>query len=458
MRGIIRAAGYVPYWRLQRSAIGAFHGVGGKGTRSVASYDEDPTTLAVEAARLALEGATVTPRVLWFSSSTPTYLEKTNATIAHAALRLSPSTAAFDMGGAVRSGVGALRAALSSTDDTLVIAADVRTGLPNSPDESAGGDAGSAILIGESDELVAHYLGGASANREFLDRWRTPGDQRTKQWEEKFGQNHYVELAGQAWSGALEASGLTADDVDLVTIATMHSRAGGVVGKQLGRPVADNMAAMLGATGAAQAGFALTAALEQAAIGQVVALVSLADGADVLLFRVTGAASPTRPIADQLVAGNDGLPYAKYLAWRGVMSPEPPRRPEPARVSASAAGRSVDWKYGFVGSRDRESGALHMPPARVSFVGGNIDDMEPAPMASALGTVVTFTIDRMAYSPSPPVIFAVVDFDGGGRLPIELTDTTPEGVEVGTRVEMTFRRLNAADGIVNYFWKARPVR
>jgi hydroxymethylglutaryl-CoA synthase len=26
------------------------------------------------------------------------------------------------------------------------------------------------------------------------------------------------------------------------------------------------------------------------------------------------------------------------------------------------------------------------------------------------------------------------------------------------RVEMTFRRLWTADGIANYFWKARPVR
>jgi hydroxymethylglutaryl-CoA synthase len=26
------------------------------------------------------------------------------------------------------------------------------------------------------------------------------------------------------------------------------------------------------------------------------------------------------------------------------------------------------------------------------------------------------------------------------------------------RVEMTFRRLFTADGIANYFWKARPLR
>jgi uncharacterized OB-fold protein len=55
-------------------------------------------------------------------------------------------------------------------------------------------------------------------------------------------------------------------------------------------------------------------------------------------------------------------------------------------------------------------------------------------------------------------VFAVVDFDGGGRLPLELTDVDPDDVAIGMRVEMTFRRLGTADGIHNYFWKARPVR
>ena len=29
---------------------------------------------------------------------------------------------------------------------------------------------------------------------------------------------------------------------------------------------------------------------------------------------------------------------------------------------------------------------------------------------------------------------------------------------IGDRVEMTFRRLFTADGVHNYFWKARPLR
>src|SRR3954452_10721826 len=115
MRGIISAGGYVPYRRLQRGEIAAFFGSGGgRGTRSVASYDEDTTSMGVEAARLALRSSDVAPETLLFATADPAYLEKTNATTIHAALRLGSDVPAFDAGGAVRSGVGALACALQS--------------------------------------------------------------------------------------------------------------------------------------------------------------------------------------------------------------------------------------------------------------------------------------------------------------------------------------------------------
>jgi hydroxymethylglutaryl-CoA synthase len=461
MRGILSAAGYLPHWRLDRAAIAAFHGGRGSGTRAVASYDEDTTTMAVEAGRLALGATGVTPTSVWFSTPSPTYLDKTNATILHAALRLPSTALAFDAGGALRSPVAVLRAALEGSGPAMVVSSDIRVGLPNSPDESAGGDAAAALIVGETedrDQLAAEYLGGASVTGEFLDRWRSPGEWRSRQWEEKFGENHYVDLVTAAWADALATAGVGADDIDEVIVATLHARAGAVAGKRLGRPMADNLTTVVGAPGAAQAGLLVADAIERLPAGVTFALVSLADGADVLVFRTTGGGGrAARTVAEQVASGDPTLPYAKYLAWRGIMTPNPPNRPEPARMSATAAGRTAEWKYGFVGSRDRSSGAVHLPPARVSFEGGAVDDMEPAPMADALGTVVTFTVDRLAYSPSPPVIFAVVDFDGGGRLPLELTDATPDDVAVGTRVAMTFRRLHAADGIANYFWKGRPL-
>ncbi len=470
MRGIISAAAYVPHNRLDRAAIKAFFGSGGgNGTRTVASYDEDTTTLAVEAGRVALRdaGPSASPQVLWFATSSPTYLDKTNASVIHAALRLDRDAAAFDLGGAVRSGIGALRSALRSAEPCILVAAsDIRTGNPTSPDEANGGDAGAAIVVGDDSAgtVIAQLIGSGSATREFLDTWKAPGDPAIRHWEERFAETQYAPLAADAWETALKDAGLDAAGIDELIVTGAHARAVKGAIRTLGKTVdsvTDDLNAEIGQAGAADAALRLTAALDKAAPGTTIAMVSLADGVDVLIFRTTDAIAdhtPSRPVAAQIATGNATLPYAKFLSWRGAVTVQPPNRPLPNRMSASAAGRSADWKYGFVGSQDRDSGAVHMPPARVSFDGGNVDDMEPRPMADAIGTVMTFTIDRLAYSQSPPVVFAVVDFDGGGRLPVELTDTTPDEVAIGGKVEMTFRRLNTADGIANYFWKARPVR
>ena len=470
MRGIISAAAYLPHNRLDRAAIKGFFGSGGgKGTRTVASYDEDTTTLAVEAGRLAIRdaGAAATPHALWFASSSPTYLDKTNASVIHAALRLDRDAAAFDLGGAVRSGIGALRSALRSAEPCLLVAAsDIRTGNPTSADEANGGDAGTAIVVGDDSAgaVIAELIGTGSATREFLDTWKAPGDTGVRHWEERFAETQYAPLAADAWASALKDAGLAAEDIDQLVISGAHARAVKATTRTLGKSVkavAEDLSATVGQVGSADAALHLTAALDTAAPGTTIAVVSLADGVDVLIFRTTDAIaaySPSRPVAAQIATGNADLPYAKFLSWRGAVTVQPPNRPLPNRMSASAAGRTEEWKYGFVGSKDRASGAVHMPPARVSFDGGNVDDMEPLPMADVTGTIMTFTIDRLAYSPSPPIVFAVVDFEGGGRLPIELTDTTPDEISIGDTVELTFRRLNTADGIANYFWKARPVR
>ena len=45
------------------------------------------------------------------------------------------------------------------------------------------------------------------------------------------------------------------------------------------------------------------------------------------------------------------------------------------------------------------------------------------------------------------------------RVPTPGRQVQYEGeVAIGMEVEMVFRRLGTADGIHNYFWKARPVR
>ena len=462
MRGIVSWGAYLPYRRLDRSQITAFLGQGGgRGTRTVASYDEDATTMGVEASRLALKATDATPDSVMFATVAAPYVDKTNATTVHAALRLPDSVPAFDLGASVRSVAGGLRFALAAGGTTLLVTGDMRTGLAGSADEAAGGDAAAALLVGEGDGVVAEYLGGASVTEEFLDRWRIPGDIRSKSWDDKFSELTYVGLGRQAFKEALASAGLAPADIDVLAVAAPTARIGKAMAGKLGvERVAPDLTDVVGATGAAQPGVLLAGMLETAEPGQVLALVVLADGAEVFFFRTTAALASftaTRPLAGQLEGGAP-LTYNRFLSWRGMIDIEPPRRPEPARPSGSAAARSTDWKFGFVGSRDTTDGTVFMPPSRVSFDGERTDEMEPAPMADVQGTIATFTVDRMAYSPSPPIVFAVVDFDGGGRLPIELTDTDLEEVEIGGRVEMTFRKLFTADGIHNYFWKGKLIR
>ena len=467
MRGVISAAGYVPYRRLDRSEIAAFFGSGGgKGARAVASYDEDTTTMGQAAADLALRSTPVEPEALWFATSAPAYLEKTNAAAIHAALRLDPAVGALDFGGAVRSGMGALRTALAGRGPTLVVAADIRDGLPTGADEASAGDGAAAVLVGDDSDaaVLAEYLGGASRTLEVTERWRTPGGTRSRTWEERFGAHVLAPVAADAWQAALVDSGLDqVSDIDRLAVTGLNGRAVASCLKAIGAKsgsLVDPLIDTVGNTATAHPALLLCSALEQARPGETIAVVALADGAEAMILRVTEAIADYRPaaaVAAQIAAGG-ALSYGRFLAWRKMVTVEPPNRPVPARPSSSAAQRRADWKYGFVGSRDRSSQMVHLPPARVSEKGGAADDMDPAPMAHTPGSVVSFTVDRLAHSPSPPTVFAVVDFDGGGRAPLELTDVDVDDVHVGMRVVPAFRRLYTADDIHNYFWKVRPAR
>jgi hydroxymethylglutaryl-CoA synthase len=465
MNGILGYATYLPYYRLQRAAISAaLGGAPGKGTRAVASYDEDSTSMAVGAARrVALPGDLA---AVYFATSTPAYLDKTNATAIHAALGLPPTVGAFDMGGAVRSAIGALGAGLGATRTSLVLAADIRTGLPGGEDERDGGDGASALVVGPGSDghpVIAEHIGGGSATGEFLERWRVPGEAFSRRWEERFGVHALLPHVGQAVAAALAGAGVMPQAIDHLIVTGTHTRAARIFSRMAGvKPelLVDDLSSSVGNTGAAHPGLLLASTLDRAEPGALIALVVLADGADVLVFRATDALPDRRQassVAEQVAMGRDDLSYPAFLTWRGMLTRQGPRRPAPAQPAAPPSLRSEAWKFGFTGSRCRDCGTRHLPPQRVCLKCGAADHMEAERLADVPGTIATFTVDRLAFSPSPPTVMAVVDFDGGGRYRCELTDVDPAAVAIGDRVEMTFRRLYEADGVHNYFWKARPL-
>jgi 3-hydroxy-3-methylglutaryl CoA synthase/uncharacterized OB-fold protein len=495
MGGIIGYGAYVPFHRLERSAIAeALGGRGSKGRRSVASYDEDTTTMGVEAARTVLgtEGGAVAGSGLHldglsFSTVVPAYTDKTNATAIHAALGLGDSVPVSDRTASVRSAVIALHEALdaSSRRTLLTVASDIRTGLPGSSDEANGGDAAVALLTGpggDGQPVLAEPIAMSSVTGEFLDRWRVPGALASRTWEERFGEHVYGPMVESAFSRAMEQAELKPGEVDHLVVTGAHRRVAERFARACGvrkEAVADGLYDTVGYCGAAHMGLLLAHVLDRAQPGDHVVAVSVADGADVVVLRVTGALPAYRSaqgratVREQVASGQTGLGYSNFLAWRGLLERDPPRRPDPARPAAPPSLRSEPWKFALVGSRctaptggtptggtptgGTECGARHLPAQLVCMACRARGHMVPHPFADTPGVVSKLTIDHLAYSPNPPLVAAVVDFDGGGRYRFELTDVDPDTVAMGDRVSMTFRRLyTTTDGVHDYFWKARP--
>lgn len=449
--GILGYASYLPHHRLRRADIAQVLGVpAGRGARVAASFDEDSTTMAVEAARALLRGRPGHPASLYFATTSPAYFDKTNAATVHAALGLPAGTFAADLAGSARSAVAAWRAAGAAGG--LAVLADVRTGRPGSPDERDGGDGAAAFLFGDPGEAIAEVLAERSATIEILDRWRAPGADAGDRWEERFGAEAYLPLVRRVAAETLAAAGLErADHVVLV------SPNPGVLkqGAKTVRGGVSTEGSPIGHAGAADLGLGLADALDRARPGETILVLSAADGCDAILLRTTERlARRPRTVRAQLDDGRD-VPYATYLTWRGLLRREPPRRPEPERPAGPPSARSVAWKFSFTGSACRRCGFVHLPPSRVCKRCRSVDEMEARSPAGERGTVATYTVDRLAFSPSPPLVDAVVDFDGGGRYTLEVADAEPERLRVGSRVEPVFRRLYTAGGVHNYFWKAR---
>src|SRR5271165_5757406 len=280
MGGLVGYGAYVPYYRLERTRItGVLGQGGGSGTRSVAAFDEDTTSMAVAAGRAALAGLTgpggqpgrACVRQLFFATTVPAYADKTNATAVHAALRLPADALAVDMAGAVRSGVGALITAAQSPVPAMAVLSDIRTGLPGSTDERDGGDGAAAFIFGGADSgtvggegdgmpVLAEIVGQGSATAEFLDRWRAPGAASSRVWEERFGEQVYGPLAEAAMADALKQAGLTPSQVGHLIVAGLPARAVSRTVRAAGTPAeaaADSLVASIGNAGTAQAGILL---------------------------------------------------------------------------------------------------------------------------------------------------------------------------------------------------------
>ena len=376
------------------------------------------------------------PDALWFATVDPAYLDKTNATAIHAALRLDRPTPALDFGGAVRSAVGALRAALAGrrhrarrdapTSAPACRAAPTRPTAATAPPRCSSATTPTAA----GDRRVPRRR--RRPPRSSSTAGATPGDAALEAVGGAVRRDRSTcRSASRRGTRRSKAAELDADQVDHVVVTGLHARAVRSLAAQARRRQGDASSTTsprtVGNTGAAQAGLLLADVLEAAEPGQVIARASsLADGADVLVFRTTDAIAVVHAGAHGRRAGRERRrrsPTASSSPGGATLTVEPPA-PARARphLGRGAPRRTRDWKYGFVGSRDRVDRRA-APAAGPRLAWRRRRRRHGAGADGRRAGHDRHVHDRpLAYSPSPPIVFAVVDFDGGGRLPVELTD------------------------------------
>jgi hydroxymethylglutaryl-CoA synthase len=371
------------------------------------------------------------------------------------------------LGGSSRMGLAALLLGFdlaTAGKRSLVCASDLVTGAPGGARETQGGDAAAAFVTGDGDDVIARVLGRASATIEILDAWRLPEDRFARQWEERFTADTMAPAIIDTAQRALRAAGMDASALSTVILDGTNPRSMATLPRALGltpAQLADTLAASIGRAGCAHAGLLLARALDHAKPGDRILVVCEADGADALVVEVTPAIKQlagVRKVDRWIAAKRNDLAYNTYLKWRGILPFEPPRRPDPERPAAPPMRRHERWKLAFVGSRCTVCQTGHLPPQRVCVKCGAVDRMRNERFADTACRVATYTLDHLAYSLQPPVVAAFLDYEGGGRFSCELTDVDPKEVAIGNHLEMTFRRLFTAQGVHNYFWKARPGR
>ena len=482
MSGICSYGGYVPRYRLNRGLVFAAMGwlnpanmANARGEKAVANFDEDSITMAVAACIDSLKGFDREKvEGVYFASTTMPYKERLNTGIIAGALGLDDHIRAADFGGSVKAGTTALLAALEGVeskrvDNLLVCASDCRLGRPATSQEMIFGDAAAAFLVG-NDDVIAEFKGSYSITCDFVDHFRMEGAKYDRQWEDRWIRDlGLTQFIPDAINGLLQKYQLKSSDFAKVVYPCHYSGARKALNKMLDiSPEAEqgNLQAEIGETGTPHSLVMLVNALEQAKPGDKILVVSFGNGCDALYFEVTNNIEKKRErngISGCLANRADLDNYTKYLVWRDILPADlGMRAEEDIWTRWTAFWRERKLVLGFWGGKCKECGTVQIPTQRICVNPdcGATDTMEDYCFADKTGRVISYTGDNLAASLDPPATYGSIEFDGGGKFELDITDCDLESISTGMTVNMTFRKKyhDAKRGITTYFWKAIPTK
>ena len=474
-RGISAAGGFLPKARLARSEVSQIHGWAlpglkgkAKGTKTVAAWDQDSITMAVEAFRNS-GAATRNINQLTLASTSHPFRDRSSSAIALAALALPDTTLTADTSCNRRAGTSALLQALlnQAAGATAVLCAEKRTARPGSWAEILWGDGGAAVVV-DNENPIATLVGWHSNSDDCIDFYTAdgfapyPGEDR---WVKDEVVTPSVVASGKK---ALAAAGVGGADIHWAVLPAPLSASEKSLAKGLGlsnaQLITETIMASAGDLGSALPLYGLAVALESAQSGDRILVSSFGNGCDTLIFKVNSPLPTAGSEGSASAQLGESVPvkYGAYATSRGLIDLDfGPRGERIDKTFLSVHERDRKNITGFFGGKTSADAPSQFPKSPMALDGTLMagKDYIDVRLADETARVVAFTIDNLTFTPEPPFQYGLVEFESGARVLMELVDIPASGIAVGDKVAMKFRikSLDRERGYRHYFWKAAPL-
>lgn len=326
--GIIGYGVYLPKYRIKAEeytkAWGSFSAPGVR-EKSVPGYDEDVITMAVEAARNAINYARIDPDsigTLYLATTSGPYGEKPLSSTILAALTGNEEVRTADFTGSTRAGTSAFlgcfdRVAAEGRGVGLVVASDVPLGPPDRGSEHPFGAGSAAYVIGEGDP-IAIPEGSYSVSIETLgERFRRAGELYTRDLELRV--NFMEQCLQKSIHGLLGSLNLTPEKVDHLVLqqpdAAKSLKAVGRLGFSDKALALGMIAAYTGDTGVASPLLSLAHVLDHAQGSERIVVASYGSGSDAFSLLVHDGIVQRRAQSSEVPTFKDCLEKREYVDY-----------------------------------------------------------------------------------------------------------------------------------------------
>ncbi|MFW9989784.1 MAG: OB-fold domain-containing protein [Candidatus Odinarchaeota archaeon] len=476
MIGIKSYGAYLPKYLLPREFIGkAWDFPIVPGTKSVAMADEDSLTMSVEAGLDCLIG--FDPKSvdgLFFASTTQVYTEKDSASLIATVLDMREDIITADFTDSLKAGTTAVTRAvdtIKANEDIksiLVVAADTRIPEPSTMWEYGFADGAAALLIAEEDTLPLSIDDYYSISANVTGPWkRTDKDNYIRTFEVKMDTKFYFENVTKVMSEILKRNNLKPEDISIAAYYYNNPRMHGTVSKimKFASGVAQNSVFFqLGDLGTPMSFILLIGALRRPKPEAKIIMTGFGDGADAILMQVQNrdALRNLGKTRMGFIGHQKSMAslknYNKYLDFKEILEKDRYIR----KSSPVTTYRDKASVYKWYGVKCKNCGSIQYPDMLRSCYVCRADDQFERVKLALKGTIFTYTLDHLVggtYS-NTPVPRCVIDLDGGGRVLLNMTEIErpEENVQIGMRVEITFRKEHEGAEFINYYWKCRPER